>query len=355
MREYTKKPENQSRTLDSNSRASRQAPISDILQVYKNGTLGREAHRQETEIKSKNIIQRVLKVGELEDVVNSEGDIGIQEFIDDGKIWKFRTLDEAKNVGKMVKTMKTAAIAGQYTPKNETELGLNSNLYQTLKYFRDPDHPVPQSPEIQGYDSKGKYSKPFDVKEPDSFSTTLDNPNIKDDNPTPGRINEALVTAIKLKSMTGLAGNHKLYSAQAVDYILENVDTEKQYGFDPFELPKKTADKTPLLNNDSIKTWLNDTYDKHVRTKKINVGKEGKKAYYSGLLDVSGINIDQLNFVLNKIYDYEQTQSTQIGYEAPHLSLINSWLTENNIADFKFPQEFNRPEQEPVDFEKQWE
>jgi hypothetical protein len=44
MREYTKKPENQSRTLDSNPRASRQLPIEVVLQKYaansnnKNGT-----------------------------------------------------------------------------------------------------------------------------------------------------------------------------------------------------------------------------------------------------------------------------------------------------------------------------
>ncbi len=36
MREYSKKPENQSRTLDSNPRASKQAPIEIILQRYKN-------------------------------------------------------------------------------------------------------------------------------------------------------------------------------------------------------------------------------------------------------------------------------------------------------------------------------
>lgn len=42
MREYSKKPENQSRALDSNPRASKQAPIADILQAYKNGTLGRQ-------------------------------------------------------------------------------------------------------------------------------------------------------------------------------------------------------------------------------------------------------------------------------------------------------------------------
>ena len=35
MREYTKKPENQSRTLDNNPKASKQAPIDVILQRYK--------------------------------------------------------------------------------------------------------------------------------------------------------------------------------------------------------------------------------------------------------------------------------------------------------------------------------
>lgn len=41
MREYTKKPESQSRSLESNPKASRQAPIDVILQAYKNGTLGK--------------------------------------------------------------------------------------------------------------------------------------------------------------------------------------------------------------------------------------------------------------------------------------------------------------------------
>lgn len=40
-------PENQSRTLDSNPRASKQAPISDILQAYKNGTLGKQSIQRE--------------------------------------------------------------------------------------------------------------------------------------------------------------------------------------------------------------------------------------------------------------------------------------------------------------------
>jgi hypothetical protein len=48
MREYTKKPENQSRSLDSNPKASRQAPIADILQAYKNGTLGRQPVQRES-------------------------------------------------------------------------------------------------------------------------------------------------------------------------------------------------------------------------------------------------------------------------------------------------------------------
>lgn len=47
MREYSKKPQNQSHTLDCNPRASKQAPIADILQAYKNGTLGRQPIQRE--------------------------------------------------------------------------------------------------------------------------------------------------------------------------------------------------------------------------------------------------------------------------------------------------------------------
>lgn len=46
MREYAKKPKNQSRTLDSNPKASRQAPISEILQAYRDKTLGKPIQRQ---------------------------------------------------------------------------------------------------------------------------------------------------------------------------------------------------------------------------------------------------------------------------------------------------------------------
>mgnify|MGYP002104889109 CR=1 FL=1 len=48
MREYANKPESLSRTLDSNPRASRQAPIANILQAYKNGTLGRQPMQRES-------------------------------------------------------------------------------------------------------------------------------------------------------------------------------------------------------------------------------------------------------------------------------------------------------------------
>jgi hypothetical protein len=75
MREYVKKPENQSRTLDSNPRASRQAPVFEILQAYKNGTLGRQPIQQESvededllQGKFSNIVQyKDLQLGEDEE------------------------------------------------------------------------------------------------------------------------------------------------------------------------------------------------------------------------------------------------------------------------------------------------
>lgn len=50
MREYTKKSENQSRTLDSNPQASRQAPLRVILQHYKNNTAQLETLDKEDEL-----------------------------------------------------------------------------------------------------------------------------------------------------------------------------------------------------------------------------------------------------------------------------------------------------------------
>lgn len=41
MKEYTKNRESQSRTVESNSNGFRQPPVSEILQAYRNGTLGR--------------------------------------------------------------------------------------------------------------------------------------------------------------------------------------------------------------------------------------------------------------------------------------------------------------------------
>lgn len=49
MREYSKKPESQSRTLDSNPKASRQAPINVILQRYKEQNIQQYASAEEEE------------------------------------------------------------------------------------------------------------------------------------------------------------------------------------------------------------------------------------------------------------------------------------------------------------------
>lgn len=50
MKEYTKKPENQSRTLDSNPKASRQAPIDVILQRYKEWDIQRYSEDESEEL-----------------------------------------------------------------------------------------------------------------------------------------------------------------------------------------------------------------------------------------------------------------------------------------------------------------
>ncbi|WP_459186998.1 DUF4157 domain-containing protein [Parabacteroides sp. APC149_11_2_Y6] len=50
MKEYAKKPENQSRPLDSNSKASRQAPINVILQQYKEQSIQRYAESADEEL-----------------------------------------------------------------------------------------------------------------------------------------------------------------------------------------------------------------------------------------------------------------------------------------------------------------
>lgn len=295
MREYTKKPENQSHTLDSDHKMSGQAPGSKILQAYKTNTLGREGYRQGTDSKSGNVIQRVLNIGG--EIRESKGDEVIQQLIEDDKIWHFRTLDEAKSVGKMIKTMKETIANTTYIKKPEAELNLNNPLYEILKYFRDPDHSTSNSEKTSSYNSIGQYSEPFNIKQLESYKQGLlkdpdsqqvrEESDIFDPNPSEGRVHEALITAIKLKSMTDLSGTYKLYGVQAVDYVLEN-DKGKQYGFDPFELPKNQNNKVELSENQNkdqskdqaqdknkdkdiekkFQDWLKDTYEKHVRTKK---------------------------------------------------------------------------------------
>lgn len=48
MKEYTKNRESQSRTVESNSNGFRQPPVSEILQAYRNGTLGRSPIQRES-------------------------------------------------------------------------------------------------------------------------------------------------------------------------------------------------------------------------------------------------------------------------------------------------------------------
>jgi hypothetical protein len=56
MKDTIRKPENTSRTLDSHPRASRQAPISEILQAYKDGTLGKQSVQRES-IEDEDLLQ----------------------------------------------------------------------------------------------------------------------------------------------------------------------------------------------------------------------------------------------------------------------------------------------------------
>jgi hypothetical protein len=70
MREYAQKLENKSRTLDSNPRASKQAPISEILQAYQDRTLGKSVQRQE--IDDDELLQLKLNVAQCEEFDEDE-------------------------------------------------------------------------------------------------------------------------------------------------------------------------------------------------------------------------------------------------------------------------------------------
>lgn len=57
MKKYTKNRESQSRTVESNSNGFRQPPISEILQAYRNGTLGRSPIQRESIEEDDDLIQ----------------------------------------------------------------------------------------------------------------------------------------------------------------------------------------------------------------------------------------------------------------------------------------------------------
>jgi len=92
-------------------------------------------------------------------------------------------------------------------------------------------------------------------------------------------------------------------------------------------------------------------YEDHVRHKMGNVLPKSRKAYYCGLLDVLGISVDSLRGLIDAIYEYEQgvKAKNKEDYVAPHFSLINSWLQDNNVADFDFEQEYQTKEPQSQD------
>lgn len=57
MKKYTKNRESQSRTVESNSNGFRQPPISEVLQAYRNGTLGRSPIQRESIEEDDDLIQ----------------------------------------------------------------------------------------------------------------------------------------------------------------------------------------------------------------------------------------------------------------------------------------------------------
>lgn len=71
MKEYAQQSRSKSRTLESNPKASRQAPISQILQTYKTDTMGRQSiQRQSAKInkgsQQTKIVQRAIGAGDKE-------------------------------------------------------------------------------------------------------------------------------------------------------------------------------------------------------------------------------------------------------------------------------------------------
>lgn len=293
---------------------------------------------------SKTVVQRKLFINDVEkklEDLDISGSDPLKALVSSSKDWKFSNLKEATNVGTMLAQIKTATQGNDYKQQTPTDLGLNTNLVNILTHFRDPDH----SDSELGYDSKGKSSDEINMSNPnvDQVLGAENDSNIRDSSPSEGRKNEALITAIKLKSMN-FNQNVKLKGEQAVDYILED-SAKKQYGFDPFELPSGWDG-----SKEGLTDWVKDAYEKHVRTKQGNVGNEGKKASYAGLLDISGIDEDKLNTLINTITEYEKGKKGQENdkYIAPYLSLVNSHLKNDNVADYDFPSEFDKPEMEPL-------
>lgn len=246
------------------------------------------------------IMQMKLYIDSEQPYQFNEGDPeAIQYLVDTDKEWHFKTRESAINVGNMVLAMSSTESS---QTKTYEQRAVNLGIFDLFNYLKTVDDAA--------------HGKSQDGRK---------------------REQEALITAIKFKQK-GLR-SRIWESKESVDYIYTDSSENVVYGFDPFGIP---IDHTGKENLEAITSeWLNDTYDKHVRTKILGVSSN-PKYFYAGLLDVSGLDVEGIRTVVNKIYDFEKDKE-----DVPHLSLVNSLLLENNVADY-FPQ--NIEESSPLDF-----
>lgn len=292
------------------------------------------AQRLEVGLCSQPVVQRYLRIDEelligeivqdIEMLELEEADKAALIFLArDNREWNFSNQVEAIEVGKMLLGMDEA------DSYSFDALELDPGLLSILTHFRDADHAV------GGMNSNGEQTPIFPIGNPNPENVLGINPsNLRDPDPTEGRRNEALITAIKLKSMQ-MPEQVALEGVQAIDYQFKDANSKTRYGFDPFEMPNEG-----IGDKEAREAWLGDAYEKHVRGKKANVGEAGEMAHYSGLLDVSGITAEELNTLVNAITEYEKKQKNEklADYEKPNLSLINSHLADSNVAKYDYSE-----------------
>lgn len=205
MREYTKKPENQSHTLDSNPRTSRQAPISDILQAYKNGTLRREPVQRES-IEDEELLQGKFDTAQREKIDEDELLQGKFESAPISEQHPIQREEKSNNTG-LPDNLKTGVENLSGYNMDDVEVHYNSDKptqLNALVYTRGTD--VHVSPRQEKYLPHELGDVIQQMKGPVSPTAYLDSLPVNDDPQLEGEA-DSYAGAIQMKKHSSLSDN----------------------------------------------------------------------------------------------------------------------------------------------------